>query len=299
MFATIVHRSRHNLKRLATAVGDSKVPSRVLATRPGQIGIIISITLIITAIFAPEIAPYDPLEQNYSAVNQPPSFEHPFGTDRFGRDLFSRIIFGTRWALGLGISILVFQILLGVSLGLIAGYYGGILEAAIMRVVDIMLAIPGIVLALAIAGMMGGGIVPLIVALAAVGWRGFARLVRGDVKSVMEEEYIEAAEAAAVSDVRIMLRHVLPNASASIIVYATLNLPAVILQIAALSFLGMGVQPPTPEWGAIIDAGRTQLQTEWWVSTFPGFAIMLTVIGFNALGDALRDALDPKQSRPT
>lgn len=298
MIATILQRGWLTLRQLGVTVSESKVPSRVLGTRTGQIGFIVTVLLIFTAIFAPQIAPYDPVEQNYNALNEPPSVEHPFGTDRFGRDLFSRVIFGTRWALGLGISILVFQILLGVSLGLIAGYYGGILEAAIMRVVDIMLAIPGIVLALAIAGMMGGGILPLIVALAAVGWRGFARLVRGDVKSVMEEEYIEAAEAAAVSDLRIMLRHVLPNASASIIVYSTLTLPAVILQIAALSFLGMGVQPPTPEWGALIDSGRTQLQTEWWVSTFPGFAIMLTVIGFNALGDALRDALDPKQSRP-
>ncbi|PSP87662.1 peptide ABC transporter permease [Halobacteriales archaeon QS_4_66_20] len=287
-----------NLKGTLRAIRDSKVPARVVQSNAGLLGVALTGTLILVAVFAPEVAPHDPIAQNYDATNQPPSLEHPFGTDRFGRDVFSRVIHGTRWALGLGISILVFQILLGVTLGLVAGYYGGLVEAAIMRLVDVMLAIPGIVLALAIAGMMGGGIFPLVVALAAVGWRGFARLVRGDVKSVMEDEYIEAAEAAAVSDVRIMLRHVLPNASASIIVYATLTLPAVILQVAALSFLGMGVNPPTPEWGAIIEAGRDQLQTEWWISTFPGLAIMITVIGFNALGDALRDALDPKQSRP-
>jgi len=283
---------------LLRTILDSKVPSRVVRTSAGLIGVILTIGLILVALLAPEIAPYDPISQNYDAINQAPSLDHPFGTDRFGRDVFSRVIYGTRWALGLGISILAFQTVLGVSLGLVAGYYGGLVEAAIMRLVDIMLAIPGIVLALAIAGMMGGGILPLVIALAAVGWRGFARLVRGDVKSVMEDEYIEAAEAAAVSDIRIMLRHVLPNASASIIVYATLTLPTVILQIAALSFLGMGLNPPTPEWGAIIEAGRDQLQTEWWISTFPGLAIMVTVIGFNALGDALRDALDPKQSRP-
>lgn len=298
MLSKYIHTARLLLKNLLRTLLGSKVPSRVLRTSAGLIGVILTVALILIAIFAPEIAPYDPISQNYDAVNQPPSLDHPFGTDRFGRDLFSRVVYGTRWALGLGISILVFQIILGVTLGLVAGYYGGLVEAAIMRLVDIMLAIPGIVLALAIAGMMGGGILPLVVALAAVGWRGFARLVRGDVKSVMEDEYIEAARAAAVSDLRIMLRHVLPNASASIIVYATLTLPSVILQIAALSFLGMGVNPPTPEWGAIIEAGRDQIQTEWWISTFPGIAIMVTVIGFNALGDALRDALDPKQSRP-
>ena len=286
------------VRAVIRSIRQSDVPSRVLKTTAGLLGVLITVGLILVAIFAPEIAPYDPIAQNYDATNQPPSREHPFGTDRFGRDVFSRVIYGTRWALGLGISILTLQLVIGVTLGLVAGYYGGLIESAIMRLVDIMLAIPGIVLALAIAGMMGGGIMPLVAALVAVGWRGFARLVRGDVKSVMEDEYIEAAEAAAVSDARIILRHVLPNASASIIVYATLTLPAVILQIAALSFLGMGVSPPTPEWGAIIEQGRNQLQTEWWISTFPGFAIMLTVIGFNALGDALRDALDPKQARP-
>lgn len=298
MLLNLIQSGRLHARAAIRTVRQSKVPARVLKTRAGLIGFLTTAGLILVAVFAPEIAPYDPIAQNYEMTNQPPSREHPFGTDRFGRDIFSRVIHGTRWALGLGISILLAQMAIGVSLGLVAGYYGGVVEAAIMRLVDIMLAIPGIVLALAIAGMMGGGILPLVVALVAVGWRGFARLVRGDVKSVIEDEYIEAAEAAAVSDVRIMLRHVLPNASASIIVYSTLTLPAVILQIAALSFLGMGVNPPTPEWGAIIEGGRDQLQTEWWISTFPGFAIMITVIGFNALGDALRDALDPKQSRP-
>ncbi|MWV41966.1 ABC transporter permease [Natrialba sp. INN-245] len=286
------------LRTSATALRENKVLRRIFRTKTGLIGASITIGLVMVAIFAPEIAPYDPIEQNYGSVNQAPSLSHPFGTDRFGRDIFSRVIYGSRYALGLGVGIVAVQVLIGVPLGLIAGYYGGHIEAAIMRLVDITLAIPGIVLALAIAGMLGGGLVPLIVALAGVGWRGFARLVRGDVKSVMEEEYIEAANAAAVSDVRIMLRHILPNASASIIVYATLTLPSVILQTAALSFLGLGIQAPAPEWGAIIEAGRGQLATEWWISTFPGFAIMIVVIGFNALGDSLRDALDPKQSRP-
>src|SRR5699024_348029 len=181
-------------------------------------------------------------------------------------------------------------------LGLVAGYYGGYVESAIMRIVDVALSIPAIVLALAIAGILGGGIFPLNVAVSLVGWRGFTRLVCGDVKSVMEEEYIDSAKAAGVSDVRIITRYLLPNAASSIIVYATLTIPTVILWSASLSFLGMGVQPPTPEWGALIPAARGEIDSAWWIATFPGLAIMVTVIGFNAFGDGLRDALDPKQA---
>jgi peptide/nickel transport system permease protein len=166
-----------------------------------------------------------------------------------------------------------------------------------MRVVDIALSMPALVLALAIAGMLGGGLFPLIVAVSLVGWRGFARLVRGDVKSVMEEEYIDSADAAGLSDFRTITRYVLPNAASSIIVYATLTIPTVILWSAGLSFLGMGVQPPKPEWGAILAAGRGEIDDAWWIATFPGLAIMVTVIGFNGLGDGLRDALDPRQVR--
>jgi peptide/nickel transport system permease protein len=211
--------------------------------------------------------------------------------------VFSRVVFGSRYAVFLGVVIVGLEMLIGVSLGLIAGYYGGLTEAAIMRLVDISLSIPAIVLALAIAGMLGGGLFPLIIAVSLVGWRGFARLVRGDVKSVMEEEYIESANAAGLSDFRIITRYVLPNAASSIIVYATLTIPTVILWSAGLSFLGMGVQPPKPEWGAILAAGRGDIDSAWWIATFPGLAIMLTVIGFNGLGDGLRDALDPRQVR--
>ncbi|WP_049972605.1 ABC transporter permease [Haladaptatus cibarius] len=260
-------------------------------------GLGIVMVLLLTAAFAPFIAPFEPTNQHYNALKQPPSLEHPFGTDTYGRDIFSRVVFGARYTVFLGIVIVGIQMIIGVSFGLIAGYYGGWTESAIMRLVDISLSIPAIVLALAIAGMLGGGLIPLVVAVSLVGWRGFARLVRGDVKSVMEEEYIESARAAGATDLRITARHILPNAASSIIVYATLTIPTVILWSAALSFLGMGVQPPKPEWGALIAAGRGEIADAWWIATFPGLAIMLVVIGFNALGDGLRDALDPKQSQ--
>ncbi|OIB58096.1 ABC transporter permease [Natrialba sp. SSL1] len=252
---------------------------------------------VIIGIIAPLITPHDPMAQNYDALNQAPSLAHPFGTDNYGRDVFSRVLYGTRYALLLGIVIIGIQMIVGVGLGLIAGYYEGYVETVIMRIVDISLSIPGIVLALAIAGMLGGGLLPLIVAISLVGWRGFTRIVRGDVKSVIEEDYIEAARSSGVPDRWIILKHILPNVSSSIIVYATLTMPTVILWSAALSFLGMGVHPPTPEWGALIADGRGDLQSAWWISTFPGFAIMATIIAFNAIGDGLRDALDPKQAR--
>lgn len=273
------------------------VLKRLARNKLAIVGSVYVVVFVIIGIIAPLITPHDPMVQNYAILNQPPSLEHPFGTDNYGRDVFSRVLYGTRYALLLGVVIIGIQIIIGVGLGLIAGYYGGYIEAVIMRIVDISLSIPGIVLALAIAGMLGGGLMPLIIAISLVGWRGFTRIVRGDVKSVTEEDYIEAARSSGVPDWWIIVGHILPNVSSSIIVYATLTMPTVILWSAALSFLGMGVHPPTPEWGALIADGRGDLQSAWWISTFPGFAIMATIIAFNAIGDGLRDALDPKQSR--
>ncbi|USZ73664.1 ABC transporter permease [Natronosalvus halobius] len=280
-----------------TANRRTKILRRILKNKLAIVGLIIVFGLVFVAVFAPIIAPHDPTKQQYDSIEEPPSIEHPFGTDNLGRDVFSRTLYGSQYALFLGVVVVGLQMVIGVSLGLIAGYYGGVTESVIMRIVDIALSMPGVVLALAIAGMLGGGLWPLIIALTLVGWRGFARLVRGDVKSVMEEEYIDAARASGASDFHIITRYVFPNASSSIIVYATLTLPTVVLWSAGLSFLGMGVQPPTPEWGALIADGRNRIDTAWWIATFPGFAIMLTVIGFNVVGDALRDALDPKQEQ--
>jgi peptide/nickel transport system permease protein len=260
----------------------------------------IVVLLIIAAVFADFIAPHPPTEQYHDAIRHPPSIDplYLFGTDQYGRDVFSRIVYGSRYALFLGIVIVTIQMVIGVTLGLIAGYYkDSYIEGSIMRLVDISLSIPDIALALAIAGVLGGGLIPLIAAVSAVGWRGFARLVRGDVRTIMEDDYVRAAQMSGVSDVSIMLRHVLPNAIDSVIVYATLNIPTVILYAAGLSFLGLGVNPPTPEWGALIADGRGDLQRAWWVSTFPGIAIMITVIGFNVIGDGLREAVDPRQAQ--
>lgn len=277
--------------------GKVKVLNRIASDPLALGGLIYIFILILVAVFAPVVAPYDPTRQDYQALTEPPSVAHPFGTDTLGRDVLSRVIFGSRYAVFLGIVIVGIQMVIGISLGLIAGYYGGLVESSIMRLVDISLSIPGIVLALAIAGMLGGGLVPLIIAVSLIGWRGFARLVRGDALSVMEEEYIDAAKSSGVSDFRVITKYILPNAASSVIVYATLTIPSIILWSAGLSFLGMGVQPPRPEWGAIIAAGRGEIDTAWWISTFPGLTIMLTVMAFNFLGDGLRDAIDPRSTR--
>ncbi|MFP8890726.1 ABC transporter permease [Natrialbaceae archaeon A-CW2] len=273
---------------------------RSVKTRLALTGMVIVVALVVVALFADFIAPYSPSAQNHDAVRHPPSLDplYLFGTDQYGRDIFSRVVYGSRYALFLGIVIVSIQMVIGVTLGLIAGYYkDSYIEGSIMRLVDISLSIPDIVLALAIAGVLGGGLIPLIIAVSAVGWRGFARLVRGDVRTIMEDDYVRAAQISGVSDVSIMLRHVLPNAIDSVIVYATLNIPTVILYAAGLSFLGLGVHPPTPEWGALIADGRGDLQQAWWISTFPGLAIMVTVIGFNVIGDGLREAVDPRQAQ--
>lgn len=257
-------------------------------------GFILIILLILVAIFAPFISPYDPLRQNYGALLLSPSAKHPLGTDDLGRDMLSRIIYGTRYALLIGVVIVMIETAIGVTLGLIAGYYGGIVDAAIMRFVDIMLSLPVLVLALAIAGALGGGLLNVILAIGVVGWVMFTRLLRGEVLSARASVYVEAARVIGASNIRILASHILPNTIAPIIVLATLSIPDAILTSAALSFLGIGAQPPTPEWGLILSSGRSYLSTAWWIATFPGLAIMLTVLGFNFLGDGLRDALDPK-----
>lgn len=277
-----------------------KLLRQSVQTRLAMAGMITIAVLVIVAVFADFIAPHPPTVQYHDAVRHPPSLDplYPLGTDQYGRDVFSRIVYGSRYALFLGIVIVAIQMLVGVTLGMIAGYYKDTyVEGAIMRLVDISLSIPDIVLALAIAGVLGGGLLPLIIAVSIVGWRGFARLVRGDVRTIMEDDYVRAAQMSGVSDVSIMLRHVLPNAIDSVIVYATLNIPTVILYAAGLSFLGLGVNPPTPEWGALVAAGRGDLQGAWWISTFPGIAIMITVIAFNVIGDGLREAVDPRQAQ--
>lgn len=254
---------------------------------------VIFITLIV-AIFAPYIAPYEPNEQHLLDRLNPPSMKHPLGTDGHGRDLLSRIMFGSRISLMIGLISIGIGLGLGVPLGLTAGYFGGVYEEIVMRGIDILMSFPGILLALVVVAILGPGLFNVMVAIGVWSVPIFTRMVRGSTLSIKEEEFIEAARAIGLGDFKIILKQVLPNCLAPILVLSSLRLATAILSAAALSFLGLGAQPPTPDWGAMLSAGREYLRVAWWFSTFPGLAIMFVVLGFNLLGDGLRDILDPK-----
>jgi peptide/nickel transport system permease protein len=272
---------------------------RFIKNRLAVIGLAIVTLIILLAVLAPVIAPHNPLQHDYDELLLSPSFEHLMGTDDLGRDIFSRVLYGTRYALLIGVAVVVLELLIGASLGFIAGYFGGGLETVIMRGVDTVLAIPTLILAIAIAGAFGGGLWVMIIAIAVAGWGEFTRLVRAQVLSLKELTYIEAARAIGAGQARIIFNHIVPNSMGPVLVYTTLYMPTAILWSAALSFLGLGAQPPTPEWGAIIADGRAFISYAWWIATFPGLAIMVTTLGFNFVGDGLRDALDPKFERRT
>jgi peptide/nickel transport system permease protein len=227
---------------------------------------------------------------------RPPSSKHPFGTDEVGRDIYSRVIMGTRLSFQIGLIIIFIAMGIGVPLGIIAGYVGGWLNEIIMRVTDIFLSIPGLLLALAIVGALGPGIKNAMLALSIVWWPGYVRLVQGKTLSLREESFVEAVKSIGASRLRIIFSHILPNCTSPIIVKASMDMGMAILFAANLGFIGVGVQPPEPEWGAMISTGRNYLPDHWWMATFPGLAILITVLGFNLLGDGLRDVLDP-QSR--
>ena len=262
-----------------------------------MIGLVIIVSLALIAIFAPFIAPHDPIEQNLKKRFLSPSGEYPMGTDDLGRCLMSRIIYGARVSLRVGVITVGIITVIGVTLGLISGYCGGIVDEIIMRFVDVVLAFPGIILALAIAGALGPGLFNVMLALAMVGWTGLARVVRSSVLSVKEKEFVESARALGCSDLYIMTRHILPNVMAPVIVLATLDMAFIILAAAGMSFLGLGAQPPIPEWGSMLNNGRAFMRIAPHLTTFPGLAIMITVLAFNFLGDGLRDALDPRQQQ--
>jgi peptide/nickel transport system permease protein len=253
--------------------------------------------LALMAVFAPWIAPQDedamPLEDQYL----PPSLAHPLGTDDFGRDILSRIILGSRISLRIGVVAVGIAAVAGCSLGLLAGYYGGRIDTAIQWAVDVMLAFPGLLLALGMIAVLGPGLINATIAVGIGAIPSYARLMRGQVISLRGKEYVEAARSAGASNRRLLWLHILPNALSPLIVLASLGIAEAILAAAALSFIGLGAQPPTPEWGAMLSAGRSYLRDEWWIATFPGLAIALTVLAFNLLGDGLRDALDPRVAR--
>ncbi|MDR7544389.1 MAG: ABC transporter permease [Armatimonadota bacterium] len=261
------------------------------------LGVLIVAGVIAAALLAAVVAPYDPAGLDIDALLSPPGPQHLFGTDELGRDIFSRVVFGTRYALLIGVAVVIIEAAIGIVLGACAGFFGGWLDALLMRIVDVMLAVPTLVLALAIAGVLGGGLGNMILAIGVTGWREFARLIRGQVLVIRTTQYVEAARAVGAGDARVLARHVLPNALGTVVVFTTLEMPAALLWAASLSFLGLGAQPPTPEWGAMVSEGRGFVGQAWWVSTFPGLAIMTTVLGFNFLGDGLRDLLDPRTAR--
>lgn len=264
-------------------------------------GFITVIIFVAVALLAPWIAPYPKegwgLTYNSEKRFLPPSLEHPFGTDELGRDVLSRVILGARTSLLIAFSVVLFSMIIGGFIGIIAGYLGGNLGTFIMRIVDMFLAFPPLLLALAIAATIGRGFVNAIVALTISWWPWYSRLAYVQTLSIKNLPYIEAAKTIGVSGFWIMIRHILPNTLPPMIIQASMDLGSAILEAAGLSFLGLGVQPPAPDWGLMVSVGRIYIRRAWWISFFPGMAIFLTVLGFNLMGDALREGMDPRLRR--
>ena len=256
--------------------------------------------VLVCAFFAPRVAPRDPDEQDLTARLLPPSWQrggtsdYLLGTDALGRDMLSRIIFGARISMIVGFAAVLVQAAMGCLLGLASGYYGGRLDAIFMRLADIQLAIPFLVLAIAVMAVLGAGLRNVILVLGVSGWVIYGRVIRSEVLAIRSNEYVEATRALGSSGVRIMFRHILPNVSSSLLVISTLEIARLIIAEASLSYLGLGVQPPTATWGGMVADGRNWIMTSWWISTLPGAAIFLTVLSVNVVGDFLRDLLDPR-----
>lgn len=268
---------------------------RLVSGWNGRVGLAIILITLLIGLVAPIVDPYDPsTDSDLANARLEPSWEHPFGTDRLGRDMFRRVIHGTRVSLMIGFVVVVVSGSIGTVLGLTAGYFGKSADTVIMRLMDILLAFPAILLAIAIVAVRGPGLANTIMAVAIVGIPGYARVVRSMVLSLRERDYVDAARMIGVNNTRIMFGHILPNSLSPLIVQATLGVGGAILFAAALGFLGLGVQPPRPEWGAMISDGIPFLRQSPYLVFFPGVAIMITVLGFNLLGDGLRDALDPQ-----
>jgi peptide/nickel transport system permease protein len=256
-------------------------------------GVIITL-LVFSALTAQWIAPYDPIQQNLVQNLLPPSPHHWMGTDQYGRDVLSRLIYGSRVSLSVGLVAVSIYIFIGTTVGSIAGYYGGWVDGLLMRVVDILLCIPTFFLILMVIAFVGPSIVNIMVIIGVTSWTDVARLVRGEILALKEREFIQAARVIGMKDSRIILKHLLPNALGPVLVVATLGIGGAILVESSLSFLGLGVQPPTPSWGNMLEEGKNHLTDAWWLITFPGLAIFLTVLGYNLLGEGLRDLLDPR-----
>ena len=262
-----------------------------------MVGSAIILAFIIVAIFAPYLSPYDPYEQNLDNRLAPPSWEHPLGTDQFGRDILSRIIWGTRVELKIIFLVTVISTTIGTVIGIVAGYFGGVVDEVLMRITDMFLAFPSLVLAMAFAAALGPSLTNAIIAISLVSWTVYARLVRAETMKIKNMPYIEAVKALGAGTFRILFLHILPMTVSPILVQMTLRMGTIILAAAGLGFLGLGAQPPIPEWGAMVSDGRLYMMNAWWISTFSGLAIALVVLGFNLLGDGIRDIMDPRLRR--
>jgi len=258
------------------------------------VGAVVITVLTLAAIFSPLLSKYDPDAINLDQVFQPPCWEHPFGTDMNGRDLFARVLYGARISMSVGFISSGLAGLIGVIIGALAGFFGGKIDTILMRFVDLVLCIPSLFLLLMVIAMLEPNIYNVMIVIAITSWPGLARLVRAEVLSVRERDYIQAAIALGIGRWRIIWRHVIPNVLAPVFVAVTLGVAAAILVESSLSFLGLGVQPPTPSWGNILAQGRSVMQFAWWMTLFPGLAIFITVLGYNLVGEGLRDALDPR-----
>lgn len=258
------------------------------------VGMVILLFFALAAIFAPLLSPTDPLAQNVVDGLKPPSFTHLLGTDKLGREILSRMLYGTRISLVVGVLVVLSASSFGTLLGLLAGYRSGWADEVLMRVTDIFFAFPGLILAMAIAGALGPSLRNALIAISVVSWPVYARLIRGQVLALKQREFVIAARTLGIPEWRIVLRHLLPNTLAPLLVQASFDLGGAITAVAGLSFIGFGAQPPTPEWGVMISEGRNYIATQWWLATFPALAILLVVGGLNLLGDGLRDLLDPR-----
>jgi peptide/nickel transport system permease protein len=259
-----------------------------------RVGLVIVAIAIVAALIGPVMTPYDPASQELARRLEGPSVAHPFGLDELGRDILARILSGARISLMVGLAVVTVSSLAGMFFGSAAGYFGGRVDDAISRVIDVLMAFPGILLAIALVAVLGPSLTNVVLALSVIGWVGYARLVRGQALRAREFEYVQAARAIGAGARRIIVRHVLPAALPSVVVQATLGMAGAIIAEASLSFLGLGVQPPTPSWGTMLDAGRSHLFDAPHLTIFPGVAIATLVLGFNFLGDGLRDRIDPK-----
>ncbi|MBK8021133.1 MAG: ABC transporter permease [Chloroflexi bacterium] len=283
------------MKPLKTSAAQSqRALRRLLRNRTAMVGIVMLLVIVLAAVFAPQVAPHDPYKQDFSKGNLPLfSPDHTLGTDDLGRDTLSRLIYGGRSSLAAGLLVVAIAASVGVTLGLISGYYGGTIDTVIMRLVDVLYAFPFLILAIAVVAILGPGLLNVMLVLGAIAWIDYARVVRGVVLQAKVQDYVLATRAIGASNFRIVTRHILPNCLSLIIVQATFSVAAAIIAAASLSFLGFGAQPPEPEWGAMLNAAQRFIRSNPILSILPGTAIILVVIAINLIGDALRDALDP------